>query len=393
MTAFPFLIRDLAGQLFEHELIAEAQAYYQFLRSLPDEPDALILLQLGRCHLLKGESSAAEECFLAAIEADVDNIDARVELANLYSTAHEDEEALILVNEAMTLQETQAALAAGPDKDKLKALPPSRRSYYLHRPKGASVRFKAKPSGVIPARYRPKRLVDPDMRRREEVERAQRLSTQYLTVQDLKAKIREGSEELVPAWMAAAKELIDDFRSYRKFYSWDKYLKFLGRTNATLQQRETGQLSSLDVIAERLSKGKKTAPHSPITPSGPGPFGNRFHLLTRVLSFFFLFPLFLAIILPQVPDAADGGLRDSDFNEYQGISFGNWLDLFLDYALSLAATGQYEESYRVCEAAKDSTVFTVSEDNVFFIYITWGSTYILNIFFPPVASFPVTLLG
>lgn len=258
MAAFPFLIRDLAGQLFEHELIAEAQAYYQFLRSLPDEPDALILLQLGRCHLLKGESSAAEECFLAAIEADVDNIDARVELANLYSTAHEDEEALILVNEAMTLQETQAALAsggAGADRDKLKPLP-SRRSYYLHRPKGASVRFKAKPSGVIPTRYRPKRLVDPDMRRREEMERAQRLSTQYLTVQDLKAKIREGNEDLVPAWMAAAKELIDDFRSYRKFYSWDKYLKFLGRTNATLQQREAGQLSNLDVIAERLSKGK-----------------------------------------------------------------------------------------------------------------------------------------
>lgn len=26
----------------------------------------------------------------------------------------------------------------------------------------------------------------------------------------------------------------------------------------------------------------------------------------------------------------------------------------------------------MCEAAKDSTVFTVNEDNTFFIYIAWG---------------------
>lgn len=78
-----------------------------------------------------------------------------------------------------------------------------------------------------------------------------------------------------------------------------------------------------------------------------------------------------AIIPPQDTEGQEGPDRP-DFKEYQGISFGNWLDLFIDYAISLAAEGQYDEAYRVCEAAKDSTVFTVDEDNTFFIYIAWG---------------------
>lgn len=81
-----------------------------------------------------------------------------------------------------------------------------------------------------------------------------------------------------------------------------------------------------------------------------------------------------AIIPPQGAEGQEGPSRP-DFKEYQGIAFGNWLDLFIDYAISLAAEGQYDEAYRVCEAAKDSTVFTVSEDNTFFIYIAWGGRF------------------
>lgn len=239
LPAFSFLIRDLAGHLFDHELVNEAQVYYEFLRTIPEESNGDILLQIGRCHLAKGNSSSAEESFLAAIDVDADSIDARVELANLYSTAHEDEEALILVTEAMTLQQAQAGKggSGGRLSSRLRAV---------------SGRL---PSGLIPRRYRPKRLVDPVRRRQEEVDRARRLSTQFVHVQELKARIRDGDEAAVPAWMAAAKELIDDFRSYRKFYSWDNYLKFLGRSNDGVQIHQPGEESGLDAIRQRLSKG------------------------------------------------------------------------------------------------------------------------------------------
>lgn len=99
-----------------------------------------------------------------------------------------------------------------------------------------------------------------------------------------------------------------------------------------------------------------------------------------------------AALMPQQgPDGQEGPARP-DSKEYQGISFGNWLDLFIDYAISLAAEGQYDEAYRVCEAAKDSTVFTVDEDNTFFIYIAWGGKPKPTNEPPSFPPFPITLL-
>lgn len=58
-------------------------------------------------------------------------------------------------------------------------------------------------------------------------------------------------------------------------------------------------------------------------------------------------------------------------NGHQGISFDEWLDLFLDLAVGLATMHRREEAYKVCEAARDSTVFGSLEHN-FAIYITWS---------------------
>ena len=96
---------DLAEELAHRGHTPLAISYYHILRDLPGDPDATILLQLGRCHSAVGENATAEEYFLAAIDADEDNIDARIELANMYEKAREEEEALILAAEAMALRE------------------------------------------------------------------------------------------------------------------------------------------------------------------------------------------------------------------------------------------------------------------------------------------------
>lgn len=56
---------------------------------------------------------------------------------------------------------------------------------------------------------------------------------------------------------------------------------------------------------------------------------------------------------------------------HQGIAFDQWLELFLDYAIALALEHRQEESYRVCESARDSTVFQSPEHN-FSIHVTWS---------------------
>jgi general transcription factor 3C polypeptide 3 (transcription factor C subunit 4) len=56
---------------------------------------------------------------------------------------------------------------------------------------------------------------------------------------------------------------------------------------------------------------------------------------------------------------------------YRGISFGGWLDIFLEYALCLTRYGRHREAYEICEAAKDAIVFYHSKEDMFLIHVCW----------------------
>lgn len=272
---FPFLIHDLAGELALCGQPSMGIQYLEILRSIPGDPDATLLLQLGRCYLAAGEQSASEEFFLAAIDADEESIEARIELANMYERAKEDEEALILAAEAMALQEAQDPTfglgneAAGPSQGHPvtrplhRSLPPLRPSNRPQKETGPadSRRLMGKP--MIPRRYRPKRLAGPDKRRVDEEARAVKLSRQFDVVRNFKHQINAGHQELVPAWMASSAELFNDFRSLKRFYTWDKYLLFLDPRRNLEHSQATQPVSELSQMYERLTRCKFLS-YSPI---------------------------------------------------------------------------------------------------------------------------------
>lgn len=257
---------DLADELARCGRASLGVKYLEILRSMPGDPDANLLLQLGRCYLAAGEQPAAEECFLDAIDVDEENIDARVELANMYEKAKEDEEALILATEAMALREARdlglratgmlskdAAMRTGrrsptPTQQRLESR--RRRAVGLTGPS----RMAGRP--MVPRRYRPKRLAGPDERRQDEEARAVKLTRQFEVVRDLKQQISAGRHELVPAWLTSSAELFNDFRSLRKFYTWEKYLLFLD-PRRKLENPQTSQPGSeLSQLYERLTRGE-----------------------------------------------------------------------------------------------------------------------------------------
>ncbi|KAJ4855466.1 tetratricopeptide repeat domain-containing protein [Trichoderma breve] len=284
--------------------------YLELLRASTEEADATLLVQLGRCYLATGQQSTAEECFHAAIDADEYNIDARIELANMYEKAREDEEALILAAEAMALKEAQGQ-------------PPAAQ------PRAGPKQAKPKPAQtarILPRRYRAKRFANPDKRRQDERSRAIKLSRQYELVRGLKQQIKSGSNDLIPVWMESCKELVDDFRSLKRFYTWDKYLHFLGKKELLEQFANEETNTELSQMLERLKRS----------------------------------------LAPQ-PDSLPGPA----FDNHQGISFDDWLDLFLDYAIGLSLAHRREEAYQVCESARDSTVFQSAHHN-FAIHMAWS---------------------
>lgn len=58
--------------------------------------------------------------------------------------------------------------------------------------------------------------------------------------------------------------------------------------------------------------------------------------------------------------------------DHRGIPFDEWLDIFLEYAISLAHAHEAQEAYAVLHSARDSVVYK-SRENAFLIHVTWGS--------------------
>ncbi|RDA82381.1 hypothetical protein CP532_5330 [Ophiocordyceps camponoti-leonardi (nom. inval.)] len=328
---FPFLAYDLAFELHRHGQQLLAIEFLQLLRNFLGDSDPALLLRLGQSYLASGEQSSAEECFLAAIEADQNSIDARIELANIYEKAREDEEALILAAEAMALQEARAQahisndLASKSDEEARSGRGSARWHQRRVQPDEAVSTAIVSHESVVPRRYRPKRLTDPNKRLQDEQARVAKLTRHYKAVRDLKQQIVAGREDLIPAWMTTSKELVDDFRSLRRFYTWDKYLHFLG------------------------------SPHQPSKFTGDGSHSE----LSEILG-----------IAPQ-SEQHGGGMAYAGLSAHRGISFDDWLDLFLDYAIGLAMMHRREEAYQICKAAKDSTVFQ-SPEYCFDIDVAWS---------------------
>ncbi len=88
---WPDCLKELGSALLEQGRVETALPYFLLYRRIADssedvELDAGLLVYQGRCHLALGDKEAAEECFIAAIEADDENIDSRYELAKMYES-------------------------------------------------------------------------------------------------------------------------------------------------------------------------------------------------------------------------------------------------------------------------------------------------------------------
>jgi general transcription factor 3C polypeptide 3 (transcription factor C subunit 4) len=138
------------------------------------------------------------------------------------------------------------------------------------------------------------------------------------------------SDDLGPGetWMDVARELVDDFRSYKPFYPWERYLVNMG-----LKQDHVSTSSvnpSLVKMADRLRDN--------LDPTRSG---------TKKV--------------------------EEVLVSYRNVEFKEWLELFLELALALAHAGKVREAYLVCDSAKDANVFFENTEDLFLIHIAMGA--------------------
>lgn len=360
----PHLLLEGASALFEAGYLQMALRYYEPLRE-PDLLDTESLVRAGRCYLGIGDKRQAEECFTAAIDQDEINseacIDARYELAKMYEAAREEREAFILVNEAIRLQEVrdQAREEALKDEQDLgedndddqgdgdlalpehPLVPTTKKKETKPKRTKRPPKPKAEKIKRIPKERKPKAPKPASRRRKvfartEEVELAEKKRTSELAeAWQVVHESRTSSDADVKGpsntFMAAAGELVDDFRSYKEFYGWDKFLAHLNIHQAREKIEAQKGNPRLIAMAERLS-----------------------HTL--------------------IPENSEGENQAQRVPvSYRGVPFNEWLDLFLEYAMGLAQTGRFQEAYKVCESARDSTIFSKSKEDMFLIHVAWAA--------------------
>ncbi|KAK5629734.1 hypothetical protein RRF57_005449 [Xylaria bambusicola] len=352
----PHLLAEIGSALYDSDLRPLALRFFEPLLSIPDVLDSAALLAAGRCYLDAGDKRQAEECFGAAIDVDESNdeaaIDARYELAKMYEAAREEQEAYILVNEAIRLQQAHDEAEGEDDEDDMdeyqgsdddarnrsgagaarKARPGNKRALRRVKPRAPKSLILDKDGNEI-RRPRPRRKL---FGRSEEVSleekrRAEGLTAAWRTIHGVRETTGNDKRIGPPdAFMRAAKELVDDFRSCKGFYSWEKYLIHLGINED--KQVYVSRNRNLIEMKERLSHNL-----NPFEPSTERQLGER----TAV--------------------------------SYRGVSFSDWLELFLEYAVGLAHNERFQESYQVCESARDAEVFAKNREDMFLIHVTWAA--------------------
>ncbi|KAK5664280.1 hypothetical protein OQA88_498 [Cercophora sp. LCS_1] len=324
---FPDCLKDIATALLERGEGEEALQYVNLYKHISEvggdvAVDADVLVVQGRCHLVLGDKSAAEECFIAAIEDDEDHIDARVQLANMYEAEQGQdghEEAFLLVRQALNLE------LKGEGKKRKRAYGPRGPRKPREKRDGPPRERKSK--------YIPRRLLNAEKRRQQDMEMMAQTAVRYQRMLDVRKGFVAGDEHATTVWMEDAKDMIDDFRACKEFYPWDKYIRYLGYGGKILQQSTTNHRAKLAAMAERLQQNLEPAEGQEQPP----------RIQTK--------------ILPK---------------DHRGIPFHKWLDIFLEYAFTLVRQGKQREAYGICHAARDSIIWS-EVDNTFLIHVAWAS--------------------
>ncbi|KAI9931634.1 transcription factor TFIIIC subunit tfc4 [Aspergillus wentii] len=328
------LFREVADALKEVGLLEDALRYYTPIQQTDEYADISFFMAMGECCSHLEDLEGAENCFLTVAEHDARNIESRVQLARLYESIGMTEQALKYVNEAVLLgrQESRShrrrkdtrleqlarefqLAELGPDATPLRTLAPKPSV------EGAAATLTTGPTALAG-------------RKREEGgegERTDHIQFLYSKMLQLHPRIKEGDVEATEDWLDIADALLREFRANRVFYPMSRNVVFLGYSREA--QKKAGKYKNRTLMDEMQEMAGR--------------------------------------LQESLGEVVEEPLQGAIPTDYHGISFDEWLDIFLQYALVTAEQGESEESYDALAAAADASVWYHSKPKSRMIHVCW----------------------
>lgn len=198
---------------------------------------------MAECYKAVDLSAEAEDCYQTVIHNDNSNIEARVQLAKMYEELGMSEQAVVYVNEVIAMGRVEILSKASKKGRRPKAA-------------GATVQEPSTPTTNAndPIRQQPHSSTG-QTEEREKV-KEESFHMLYSQMQALNEGLRLGDEQATTEWMKMAGILIQDFRSNRVFFPFDRSVRFFGyskeaRTKA-LKPKANQAVEEMEAMAGRL---------------------------------------------------------------------------------------------------------------------------------------------
>ncbi|KAK2853309.1 hypothetical protein FQN49_005200 [Arthroderma sp. PD_2] len=333
------LFREAADAIKDSQLYEDALRFYIPLQHVQNFANTSLFLAMAECYDACGNEEEAERCYLTVAEYDKMNIEARTKLAKFYEKMGMTEQALKYVTEAADIGREEAMSRRkprfGPNirqlasyfraaEDELSVTRGGMLSVgrYASTEAGAPTSLITSSTTNLPRELRVPETVplQPD---------GENVRYLYTKMLELQPYMREGRKDATEDWLDIAYALLWDFRSNRVFFPLQKRMTFLGYSREA--QRKAGRLKSTTLLDE----------------------------------------------LQEISDRlqASMGTPDLDINsipnDYHGIPFDSWLDIFLEFALVLSGQGQGDEAYDTLGAAADASIWYHSKPSTCQIHVCW----------------------
>ncbi|KAG2056694.1 TPR-like protein [Suillus hirtellus] len=286
------LFGEIADSYFEREMYADARPIYEILGSEPATSSLYVLLQVAVCRRMLGDLQEAAEVYKQVIDADQTNNDAKMKLAELYEIMDEPRKALELVYQVI-------------DSRKRRAHQPEATSTpSTTQPQGASLFEEKRTKAKIPAPGK-SRLTLAELKALEE-QREREVSLGYTRIEDLWPRMRHGDAEAEREWMMEAEKLVEMFRETRNLFVTTRDYDFKGMfPKRRIQRRDD---TDEDRMVSRLELNERDR---------------------------------------HTRKAKDDGQASDKIDSFRGVTFSNWLRIFMQYTFVLTKRGDYDQAEEV----------------------------------------------
>ncbi|KAL2840316.1 hypothetical protein BJX68DRAFT_187224 [Aspergillus pseudodeflectus] len=311
------LFREVADALKEAEMLEEALSFYTPIQYTDEYADVGYFMAMGDCCRLLGKLEDAENCYLTVADYDARNIESRVQLAKLYEAIGMTEQALKYVNDAVLLGRQETRSHRRRKDTRLEELAREFKSVDI------SAEPEAEDQEGRPADAGPAALLGTKSGAEGESERTENMQFLFRKLLQLEPTMQAGDGEATEDWLDIADALLREFRANRAFYPLQRNVVFLGYTN------RTGKKTLLDEMQEMAGR------------------------------------------LQESLGTTEEPLQTAIPTDYHGITFEEWLDLFLQYSLVVAGQNEPDEAYDTLTAAADANVWYHSKDSTRLIHVCW----------------------